>query len=892
MELLSLEHRILEKGYMDYRPFGLDPVGRKICDVSGMTIRANVEYLEELIETRDGAGKGSEAVKELCRCLNARLRDHAYDVTPVMLKNVWNSYSYEFTCFLGEFCERLSGDPEFSLHVGQHKFLRPLLQTLGRPFTISQIYRMFPHFGETFVKDSLILWARDITTRSAILGLRFTDSVSQQFGPYRRACARLVCNSTKAALASAPLHIHHQESAAIKDLRCVARGDEYCEWELRWVPQPSKSWGAIGLGTLTGAAAWIYLESWHPDINPIETLLFSLIPATWCWLAFRCHALKREARERDALIQEQLRAVEHRHEELREAYLNQEQTTVELRQKVNQLTSVHHTGLIFGSTLDREDLFHRVLQELLHGLHYDRGMIAMFDPARQISSDARILGVTPEIADYARSIELHVTDPSTVEGTVLLRGEPVLVDNIRAVWDRLHYPTQELAARVQTKCLVSVPLKIKNAVVGSLTVDRDQEHSMGQDDVDVMMTIARQVAIALDNADAYRQIEILNAGLEDKVQQRTKELQRLNELKSLFLSHVSHELRTPLTAIRGLVENMLSGLIGVLDPRQQRYLTRIKVNADRLSRMIADLMDRTRVETGKIEISRTEIALFKLIDDVLEQLSPLSAVKKQRVELRCIDRNMTVMGDWDKLSQIMINLLDNAIKYTPEEGDITVYIEKEGPDIGRIRVCDTGCGIPLCDLPNVFDSFFRVARQNSHEKGLGLGLSIVKALVEAHQGRIEAHSEEGHGTEFIFTLPLCNEKECFTLNKAEETRRLLVVDDDPDLRLMLYDRLTGEGYAVETVGSGVEALEKFSTPYDGILLDINLPGIDGLDVLRRMREGHPSTPVIMITASENKDLAEEALTLGAEAYLLKPFDAFRMKEVVDHWFSGRSRQPV
>jgi len=337
---------------------------------------------------------------------------------------------------------------------------------------------------------------------------------------------------------------------------------------------------------------------------------------------------------------------------------------------------------------------------------------------------------------------------------------------------------------------------------------------------------------------------------------------------------------------------MLSGLIGVLDPRQERYLTRIKVNADRLSRMIADLMDRTRIETGKIEISRTEIALFKLIDEVLEQLSPLSAVKKQRVELRCIDRNMTVMGDWDKLSQIMINLLDNAMKYTPEEGDITVYIEKEGPDIGRIRVCDTGCGIPLCDLPNVFDSFFRVARQNSHEKGLGLGLSIVKALVEAHQGRIEAHSEEGRGTEFIFTLPLCSEKEWFTLNRAEETRRLLVVDDDPDLRLMLYDRLTGEGYAVETVGSGVEALEKLSTPYDGILLDINLPGIDGLDVLRRIREGHPSTPVIMLTASENKDLAEEALTLGAEAYLLKPFDAFRMKEFVAHWFSGKSRQPV
>lgn len=659
---------------------------------------------------------------------------------------------------LGEFCERLSGNPDFSLHVGQHKFLRPLLQTLGRPFSIPQIYRMFPHFGETFVKDSLILWARNITTRSAILGLRFTDSVYQQFGPYRRACARLVCQSAKAALASAPLHIHRQEPATVTDLRCVALGDECCEWELRWVPQPSNIWGAVGLGALAGGAAWMYLRNWHPEINAIETLLFGLIAATWCWLAFRWHALKSEALDREVLIQEQLRAVENRHEELREAYLNQEQTTVELRQKVNQLTSVHHTGLIFGATLDREDLFQRVLQTLLHELHYDRGMIALFNAVQQVSSDARILGVTPEIAAFARSIELHVTDSSTIEGTVLLRGEPVLIGNIRTVWDRLHAPTQELAARVQTKCLISVPLKIKNVVVGSLTVDRDQENCLGQDDVDLMMTIARQVAIALDNADAYRQIEVLNLGLEDKVRQRTMELQRLNELKSLFLSHVSHELRTPLTAIRGFVENMLSGLIGVLDPRQERYLTRIKVNADRLSRMIGDLMDRTRIETGKIEISCAEISLFKLIDDILEQLSPLSAAKNQRIELRCIDKNMTVMGDWDKLSQVMINLLDNAVKYTPEHGDITVYIEKEGPDMGRIRVSDTGCGIPPCDLQNVFDSFYRVARQNSHEKGLGLGLSIVKALVEAHHGTIKVHSEEGHGTEFVFTLPLCDEK--------------------------------------------------------------------------------------------------------------------------------------
>lgn len=892
MELLSIEHRILERDYMEYRPFGLDSAGRKIRDVSGMTIRANVEYLEELIDQRDGAGKGAETVTELCRCLNDRLRDHAYDVTPSMLRNVWNSYSYEFTCYLGEFCERLSGDPDFSLHVGQHKFLRPLLQTLGRPFSISQIYRMFPHFGETFVKDSLVLWARDLTTRSAILGLRFTDSVYEQFGPYRKGCARLVCNSTKAALASAPLHIHHRAMATVKDMRCIALGDECCEWELRWTPEPTSLSVAVGIGLLAGGAAWLYMQDRYPNFTILETLVFSLFPATSCWLAFRWHALHREAFDREALIQEQLHAVENRHEELREAYLNQEQTAVELRQKVSQLTSLHHTGLLFGATLDREDLLQRVLETLLHQLHYDRGMIAMFDAATQICSEARILGVTPVIAGYARSIELHVTDPLSIEGTVLLRGEPVLVDDIATVLDQLHAPNQKLATLVRSKCFLSVPLKVKNVVVGSLTVDRNQERCLRQDDVDLMMTIARQVAIALDNAEAYRQIEMLNAGLEDKVRQRTMELQRLNELKSLFLSHVSHELRTPLTAIRGLVENMLAGLIGPIDERQERYLTRIKVNGDRLARMIADLMDRTRIETGKIELSITEITVFKLVDDVIEQLSPLFAAKNQRIEVRCTDKSITVMGDWDKLSQIMINLLDNAMKYTPEGGEVTVHIAKQDPQTARIRVCDTGCGIPSSDLPNVFNSFFRVSRDNSHEKGLGLGLSIVKALVEAHHGGIEARSEDGQGTEFIFTLPLCGEKSSSTLNKSKEPRRLLVVDDDPDLRLMLYDRLAGDGYDVETVSSGLEALEVLENPCNGVLLDINLPGLDGLEVLRRIRNKHSAMPVIMITASENKHSAEQALMLGAQAYLLKPFDALRMKELVDQWFLGSIRQSM
>ena len=172
------------------------------------------------------------------------------------------------------------------------------------------------------------------------------------------------------------------------------------------------------------------------------------------------------------------------------------------------------------------------------------------------------------------------------------------------------------------------------------------------------MTLASQVAIALDNTNAYRKVEELMVGLEDKVRERTEELQRLNRdlesaneqlkegdrLKSMFLSQVSHELRTPLTAVKGFVENMLHRLSGPLTAKQEKDLVRVKVNADRLIRMIANLLDQSRIQFGKIDLSIEAIELHECVADLLEQLRPLSHDKKQDLELRCLDPNLVVWG--------------------------------------------------------------------------------------------------------------------------------------------------------------------------------------------------------------------------------------------------------
>ncbi|MEK6617314.1 MAG: histidine kinase dimerization/phospho-acceptor domain-containing protein, partial [Nitrospirota bacterium] len=222
--------------------------------------------------------------------------------------------------------------------------------------------------------------------------------------------------------------------------------------------------------------------------------------------------------------------------------------------------------------------------------------------------------------------------------------------------DRLHPLNQQLVNAINAKSIIAVPLKVKDRIIGSLTVDRTQEHCLTQDDLDLVVTMANQVAIALDNTEAYRQIEALNLGLEARVRERTaqmeaanEQLQQMDRLKSQFLAHVSHELRTPLTSIKGFSENMLEEVAGPLSEKQKQYLTRIKENGTRLARMITALLDRSRIEAGKLELLLEEVALVALASEVVEQLRPLALGKRQRLQFECREKDLTVWADADRV---------------------------------------------------------------------------------------------------------------------------------------------------------------------------------------------------------------------------------------------------
>ena len=229
---------------MLFRPFGKEPSGESIRDLSGVSVRANVEYLEEAITGVHGQDAGNRVVQELVTRLNERIPDHAYHVTTEFLKNPWTGYSNEFVAYLVEFCVDLSGDAEFQFNMGRRNLISPIIQTLMRPFSVQQIYKMAAYWVQHYNKNSYKLDTLQINDHSAVMRMTLTDRALQHFGPYRKACGKIWCNAVKIGIATVPQMVHHYPEAVVKDLHCIAEGDECYEWEFTWTTEKRLSrWG-------------------------------------------------------------------------------------------------------------------------------------------------------------------------------------------------------------------------------------------------------------------------------------------------------------------------------------------------------------------------------------------------------------------------------------------------------------------------------------------------------------------------------------------------------------------------------------------------------------------------------------------------------------------------
>ncbi len=337
----------------------------------------------------------------------------------------------------------------------------------------------------------------------------------------------------------------------------------------------------------------------------------------------------------------------------------------------------------------------------------------------------------------------------------------MLVNDIADAMDRLHPLHQQVVRRLGTKSFISVPMRVDDRILGSVTVDRTQPHVLTQEDVDVLTTFANHLAIALNNLAAYTEIETLNAELEEKVRVRTAQLESANErlkeldqLKSTFVSVVSHEVRTPMTSIRMYVENMLDGLVGSLNDEQSHSLDRILFSVDRLTRLSTDLLDLSKIESGKVELRCEPLQLASVVDEIADASRHLLAEKCVVLDVSHAEEAVMIFADRDKLVQIFVNLLGNALKFTGSGGTIQILTGVQSDGFVSIRVTDTGCGIGPDEISRVFEKFYRGEAVPSGARGAGLGLAIVKNLVELHGGTVGVESAVNKGSSFFFTLPM------------------------------------------------------------------------------------------------------------------------------------------
>ena len=753
---------------MAFQPFGKHHDGHYIRDVSGVTVRANVEFLEELVNHTQGPPAGLRAVEELIHRLNECIPDSTYHVTQDFLRNPWNSYSYEFVIFLAEFCVLLSDQEDFHIKLGQEKLLSPLVQVLGRPFSISQIYSMFPHFAEKFGRGALKPEVVSAKNGLAILRLRLSERTAQQFGPYRNGSAERICQSGKHALAQIPSQMFGLQPATIIEPCCMADGADYCEWHLTWEPQPSSYWlwPLTGIMISLGVFGWLSLNSF--DLPLLAVMALASIPTILLWIAGLAKRDRQAIKEQQQVIQEQLASAESQHEALREAYLEQEQTNVDLQRKIREQIMFRDIASHLSTTLDQHAVIHIGLQTITQDLPYDRAMITRFDTTRQLISHAHVQGISNELTDSVLSMEVPISDPNSLEGKLFLQGEPALVNDVPTIWPSLHPLTQQLVTAKQTQRFIAVPLRFQDTTIGALAAARTSTTPLTQEDVSILMTMGNHIALALQNALAYTDLQTLNQHLETKVQERTFDLEQanrqlkttneqlaeLNNTKSQFLAHCSHELRTPLASIKGFSENLLYGLGGALTDKQETCLQRIQSNSDRLARMIANLLDLSQIEAGKLHVHRSACDLTKLAEDVVGQYHPLAQAKNQCINVEGPGKPVPLFADTDRITQILLNLLHNASKFTPDGGTIRIVTELVAPDQTSMTIIDSGPGIPEEAIPKLFDPFFQSHREREiGTKGLGLGLAIVQHLVDLHGGTIHVENHQPHGATFRILLP-------------------------------------------------------------------------------------------------------------------------------------------
>lgn len=436
----------------------------------------------------------------------------------------------------------------------------------------------------------------------------------------------------------------------------------------------------------------------------------------------------------------------------------------ELDKRLNGLDALQKTSRLISTTLDENEIFKRLDQSLIVDLGFEKDLICIYDKDQALQCRLNV-GFSPEDVQFVvaslekeKSItqalkEGHAftsADSSSHRPAVPVRGEPTgkqAKESIVRIFDVQHF--------------VLTPILTQDNISGILFVgNRSNLSAITEGDEELVSVLASQIGQALENARLFDQAYGASQALESKVQERTKQLalaleevKLINKTKSEFISAVSHELRTPLTSIKGYASLLITGKLGAVPETVKERLEKINAHSDNLVKMINNLLDIARIESGRVEMKMEKCDITTIIETARDLLTPQMREKNLQWKTDIAAGVPELTLDKHQAERIFINLISNAIKFTPEKGTITVRVRHD-PRAATIEVSDTGIGVSKEDLNKLFDEFYRVDNAiNQNVKGTGLGLSLVQKIIEAHQGKVWVTSEVNQGTTFHFTLP-------------------------------------------------------------------------------------------------------------------------------------------
>lgn len=456
------------------------------------------------------------------------------------------------------------------------------------------------------------------------------------------------------------------------------------------------------------------------------------------------------------------------------------------------------------------------------------------------------------------------------------KQEMVMINNVHA--SPYYLPNKLLPS---TASEIAIPLVVHDRLLGVLDVQDSHVNRFRQADVDILQTVARQIAISLQNARLFASIQ----HSEEQLKTMNEDLARAARAKDEFLASMSHELRTPLTGILGKAEVLQEGLFGTLNERQLHAVGRIQESGYQLLGLINTVLDIAKIEAGELEIDFKQVDVATICQRSVAAVQALAAAKGQTIQLLVEPEALTIAGDERRLQQLLVSLLNNAVKFTPEMGELGVEVRPTLDErFVQLTVWDTGIGIDEVGIQELFQLFRQLDGSLSRRHGgAGLGLALVYRLARLHNGEVEVSSVPGVGSRFTVIFPWRRDNGLLTTLSGRERPLILLGEDHTAIVETVAALLPRLGYDLLVARDGETAVSQaFQHQPDLILMDLHLPCVDGLSAIRRIRQQKPlaKTPIVLLTGADIEEEWETAVDAGANYLLRKPFKIKQLSDVL------------